>query len=194
MPRHHGRLNRQIQVARSTSTRAEKTIPNSRSLESQTDHQRHYLLAGQTPQHHQPWIGSWPWPTWLSRRSGLSQSIGASPPAQPQYPACGCQDLGGCSLCLGPHWSLEQIADNVAVSHESVFLHGYANKADGGDLHKKLSIQKPGRKLHLCGGDRQGQIPNRRPISERPCHIQGRKQVGHREDNTILARHTNEPS
>jgi IS30 family transposase len=68
-------------------------------------------------------------------------------------------------------WSTEQIAGKCAVSHESVYLHVYANKDAGGDLHKNLRSQKPRRKRHLCGRDRRGQIPNRRPISERPSHI-----------------------
>jgi IS30 family transposase len=51
---------------------------------------------------------------------------------------------------LGIQWSPEQIAGKVAVSHESVYLHVYANKAAGGDLHKNLRNQKPRRKRHLC--------------------------------------------
>ena len=87
---------------------------------------------------------------------------------------------------LGIQWSPEQIAGKVAVSHESVYLHVYANKAAGGDLHKNPRSQKPRRKRHLCGRDRRGQIPNRRPISERPSHIEDRKQVGHWEGDTVI--------
>jgi IS30 family transposase len=66
---------------------------------------------------------------------------------------------------LGIQWSPEQIEGKVAVSHESVYLNVYANKACGGDLHTHLRSQKPRLKSHLCGRDRRGQIPNRRPIS-----------------------------
>ena len=90
------------------------------------------------------------------------------------------------TLFLGLQWSPEQIAAKVQVSHESVYLHVYANKAAGGDLHTHLRSQKPRRKRHLCGRDRRGQIPNRRPISERPSHIEGRKQVGHWEGDTVI--------
>ena len=58
---------------------------------------------------------------------------------------------------LGLQWSPEQIAEKVAVSHECVYLHVYANKAAGGDLHKHLRSQKPRRKRRLCGRDRRGQ-------------------------------------
>jgi IS30 family transposase len=87
---------------------------------------------------------------------------------------------------LGIQCSSEQIAGQVSVSHECVYLHVYGDKAAGGDLHKNLRSQKPRRKLNLCGRDRRGQIPNRRPISERPSHIEDRKQVGHWEGYTVI--------
>lgn len=87
---------------------------------------------------------------------------------------------------LGIEWSPEQIAHKVGVSHESVYLHVYSDKAAGGNLHKSLRSQKPRRKRHLCGRDRRGQIPNRRPISERPSYIENRKQVGHWEGDTVI--------
>ena len=49
-----------------------------------------------------------------------------------------------------------------------------------------MRSQKPRRKRHLCGRDRRGQIPNRRPISERSSHIQDRKQVGHWEGDSVI--------
>ena len=87
---------------------------------------------------------------------------------------------------LGLQWSPEQIADKLAISHESVYLHVYADKAAGGDLHQNLRSQKPRRKRYLQGHDRRGQIPNRRPISERPSHIEARRQVGHWEGDTVV--------
>lgn len=74
----------------------------------------------------------------------------------------------------------------MAVSHECVYLHVYANKAAGGDLDKNLRSQKPRRKRYLCGRDRRGQIPNRRPISVRPSHIEDRKQVGNWEEGDTV--------
>lgn len=90
------------------------------------------------------------------------------------------------SFYLGLQWSPEQIAHKVGVSHECVYLHVDADKAAGGNLHKNLRSQKPRRKRHLYGRDRRGQIPNRRPISERPSHIEQRKQVGHWEGDTVI--------
>jgi IS30 family transposase len=87
---------------------------------------------------------------------------------------------------LGTQWSPEQIAGKVAIKHECVYLHVYADKAAGADLHKNLRSQKARRKRHLCGRDRHGQIPNRRPISERPSHIEDRKQAGHWDNDTVI--------
>lgn len=87
---------------------------------------------------------------------------------------------------LGLEWSPEQIADKLPVSHEAVYLHVYADKANGGKLHKGLRSQKPRRKRNLCGRDRRGQIPSRCPIRDRPAHIENRKQVGHWEGDTVI--------
>jgi len=90
------------------------------------------------------------------------------------------------TLYLTVEWSPEQIADKLPISHETVYQHVYADKAAGGKLHQGLRSQKPRRKRHLCGRDRRGQIAHRRPITERPAHIQGRKQVGHWEGDTVI--------
>lgn len=87
---------------------------------------------------------------------------------------------------LGVQWNPEQIVSELEVSHESVYLNVYADKAAGGDLHRQLRSQKPRRKRHLRGHDRRGQIPNRRTISERPAYVEQRKQVGYWEGDTVI--------
>ena len=87
---------------------------------------------------------------------------------------------------LGLQWSPEQIAGRLQVSHESVYLHVYADKAAGGKLHKHLRSQKPRRKRYRGTCDRRGQIAHRRPISERPGHIELRKQICHWEGDTVI--------
>jgi hypothetical protein len=49
-----------------------------------------------------------------------------------------------------------------------------------------LRCQKQKRKRYASGRDRRGQIPNRRPLSERPLHIEARRQVGHWECDTVI--------
>ena len=83
-------------------------------------------------------------------------------------------------------WSPEQVASKLPVSHETLYQHVYADKTLGGDLWKNLRCQKQMRKRYASGRDRRGQIPNRRPLSERPAYIEGRKQVGHWECDTVI--------
>ena len=89
-------------------------------------------------------------------------------------------------VLLDLQWSPEQIAGKLSVSHETLYLHVYADKANGGKLWKNLRCQKQKRKRYAGGQDRRGQIPNRRPLSERPGHIEDRKQVGHWEGDTLI--------
>jgi IS30 family transposase len=90
------------------------------------------------------------------------------------------------SALLRLQWSPEQIASKLPVSHESLYLHVYADKAHGGTLWKNLRCQKQKRKRYASGRDRRGQIPNRRPLRERPAHIDKRLQVGHWECDTVI--------
>jgi IS30 family transposase len=78
------------------------------------------------------------------------------------------------------------LSSKLPISHETVYQHVYANKAQGGTLWKNLRCQKQKRKRYAGGRDRRGQIPNRRPLSERPLHIEARRQVGHWECDTVI--------
>lgn len=88
--------------------------------------------------------------------------------------------------CLHKKWSPEQIADQVGISHETIYRHIYANKAAGGSLWEQLRCQKKRKKRYASGRDRRGQIISRRPISDRPAHIETRSQVGHWEGDTVI--------
>ena len=68
----------------------------------------------------------------------------------------------------------------------SLYQHVYADKAQGGVLGKSLRCQKQKRKRYAGGRERRGQIPNRRPLSDRPLHIEARSQVGHWECDTVI--------
>lgn len=89
-------------------------------------------------------------------------------------------------VLLGLQWSPEQIAGKLPVSHETLYQHVYSDKAKGGKLWKNLRCQKQKRKRYASGRDRRGQIPNRRPLIGRPAHVEGRKQVGHWEGDTVI--------
>ena len=57
--------------------------------------------------------------------------------------------------------SPEQVAAELPISHEPLYQHIYANKADGGILWKNLRCQKKKRKRYGGGTDRCGQIVGR---------------------------------
>jgi IS30 family transposase len=90
---------------------------------------------------------------------------------------------------LKDQWSPEQIAAAVPMSHETIYRHVYADKATDGDLYKSLRCQRKRRKRYAGGRDRRGQIIGRRPISERPKHIEERRQIGHWEGDTLIGKH-----
>jgi IS30 family transposase len=83
-------------------------------------------------------------------------------------------------------WSPEQIAAFLPVSHETIYRHVYADKAQGGSLWKHLRCQKKRRKRYAGGQDRRGQIIGRRPIAQRPASVETRSQVGHWEGDTVI--------
>lgn len=87
---------------------------------------------------------------------------------------------------LKVQWSPEQIANKLPVSHETLYQYVYADRATGGELWKNLRCKKERRKRHSAGQNRRGQIPNRRPLSERPAHVEQRRQVGHWEGDTVI--------
>ena len=82
--------------------------------------------------------------------------------------------------------SPEQVAAELPISHETLYQHIYANKADGGLLWKNLRCQKKKRKRYAGGTDRRGQIVGRRPIHERPADVESRRTVGHWEGDTVI--------
>jgi len=85
-------------------------------------------------------------------------------------------------------WSPEQIASQGCMSHETIYRKIYADKRSGGSLWQHLRCQKKRRKRYASGRDRRGQIIGRRPISERPRHVETRRAIGHWELDTIIGK------
>lgn len=90
-------------------------------------------------------------------------------------------------------WSPEQISgrlfmeQGISVSHESIYLHIYQDKYQGGDLHKHLRCQKKRRKRY-GKQDRRGRILSRVSIDERPPIVDTKSRIGDWEDNTIIGK------
>ena len=74
------------------------------------------------------------------------------------------------------------------MSHETIYRRVYVDKSMGGDLYKSLRCQRKRRKRYAGGRDRRGQILGRRPICERPRHIEERRQIGHWEGDTLIGK------
>ena len=89
---------------------------------------------------------------------------------------------------LRDQWSPEQITSEVSMSHETIYRRVYVDKSMGGDLYKSLRCQRKRRKRYAGGRDRRGQILGRRPICERPRHIEERRQIGHWEGDTLIGK------
>lgn len=89
---------------------------------------------------------------------------------------------------LQSQWSPEQISAKVPISHETIYRHIYADKSFGGTLYSHLRCQKKRRKRYAGGRDRRGQIIGRRAISDRPAHIEERRQLGHWEGDTLIGK------
>ena len=94
---------------------------------------------------------------------------------------------------LGFDWSPEQISmrlkleGRASVSHESIYLHIYRDKQEGGVLYTHLRRQHRYRKRIHKYCKRFG-WDTRRPISERPAIVETRSRLGDWEADTIIGR------
>ena len=97
-------------------------------------------------------------------------------------------------LLLRQQWSPEQIAGRLrleqqpVVSHERIYHYIYRDKQSGGCLYRHLRSQKKQRKRY-AGSARQGQIPNRISIEQRPAIVDRKGRLGDWEADTIIGAH-----
>lgn len=95
---------------------------------------------------------------------------------------------------LREQWSPEQVAGRLAedgklsISHETIYQHIWRDKAAGGDLHKHLRCSAKGRRKRYGAYDSRGRLAGKRCITERPEHVEERKEIGHWEIDTVLGR------
>ena len=94
---------------------------------------------------------------------------------------------------LGLQWSPEQISRRLklegyeSVSHETIYLHIYRDKQEGGRLYTNLRRQHKYRKRIHKYCNRKG-WEARRPIAERPGVVETRSRIGDWEADTIIGR------
>ncbi len=90
-------------------------------------------------------------------------------------------------------WRPEQISGHlfkeqgILISHESIYLHIYQDKYQGGGLHKHLRCQKKRRKRY-GKQDHRGRILNRISIDECPAIVNNKSRIGDWESDTIIGK------
>ena len=93
-------------------------------------------------------------------------------------------------LDMSPEQAARRLAleDVLRISHESIYLHIYADKRRGGDLWRHLRCQKPRRKRYASGQERRGAIRNRTCIAERPVIVDQKSRIGDWEGDTVIGK------
>ena len=91
-------------------------------------------------------------------------------------------------------WSPEQISgwlrENraIAISHERIYQHVWADKRQGGKLYLHLRHSQKKRKKQYASKDKRGQIRNRVSIDERPEIVTQRTRIGDWEIDTVIGK------
>jgi IS30 family transposase len=91
-------------------------------------------------------------------------------------------------------WSPEQISGwlledrKEVLSHETIYLHIWANKREGGDLYTYLRRQGKKYDKRRNGKSTRGQIKNRVSIDERPEIVDDKARIGDWEIDTVIGK------
>jgi IS30 family transposase len=84
-------------------------------------------------------------------------------------------------------WSPEQIAGRLgSISHETIYVHVWADKRRGGSLWTHLRQASKKRRKRYGAYDSRGRLAGKRHISDRPEAVEGRVEPGHWEIDTIV--------
>jgi IS30 family transposase len=93
---------------------------------------------------------------------------------------------------LGLDWSPEQIsahlrnAGTLRISHETIYVHVWRNKRNGGELWQHLRQAGKKRRKRYGAYDSRGRLAGKRHISERPPEVETRQRIGHWEVDTVM--------
>lgn len=91
-------------------------------------------------------------------------------------------------------WSPEQISGwllndrEELISHESIYLHIWADKQAGGDLYTHLRRQGKKYDKRRNGKSTRGQIKNRVSIDDRPKVVEDKSRIGDWEIDTVIGK------
>jgi IS30 family transposase len=93
---------------------------------------------------------------------------------------------------LALDWSPEQVTgflraeDILSISHETIYVHVWHDKAGGGELWKHLRQAGKKRRKRYGAYDSRGKLAGKRHISERPAEVEERLEPGHWEIDTVM--------
>lgn len=89
-------------------------------------------------------------------------------------------------------WSPEQIAATLKkrgllnISHETIYHYIWADKKNGGDLHKHLRCAQKQRRRRRNLYESRGRVTGKRTIDSRPKIVDSRRNKGHWEIDTVM--------
>jgi IS30 family transposase len=89
-------------------------------------------------------------------------------------------------------WSPEQIVgwckrfDLLAISHETIYRHIHADRAEGGTLYLHLRVMTKNLRKRYGTYDSRGRLAGKRHMSTRPAGAENRSRFGHWEGDTVM--------
>lgn len=95
-------------------------------------------------------------------------------------------------LLIGERWSPEQISGHLgrerilSISMHTIYRHIAADHRQGGQLWSHLRCQGKIRRKRYGSSDSRGRLRGKRLIDERPAAVEGRKEFGHWEADTVM--------
>lgn len=103
-------------------------------------------------------------------------------------------DFAPIEALLGQRWSPEQIVGrrrregDPVMSHETIYLHVWKNKENGGSLWRHLRAAPKQRRKRYGRKDSRGRLAGKRMIGERPAIVNRRCRFGDWELDTVRGR------
>ena len=101
---------------------------------------------------------------------------------------------------LREEWSPEQVAGHLrrtgalAISHETIYRHIWADLKKGGTLHAHLRCARKQCRKRYGRHDSRGRLAGKRMIGERPAAVEERRRIGHWEIDTVMGQSLGESS
>lgn len=101
---------------------------------------------------------------------------------------------------LREEWSPEQVAGylrsrgELEISHETIYRHVWRDRTKGGSLYLHLRCAQKQCRKRYGRHDSRGRLAGKRSIAERPAAVEGRRQLGHWEIDTVMGQSLGESS